>query len=164
MFLFFFFFCKCLAFLVRQISLELNCKTIYITTELCRPKPSSNMEWWEKPGFREEMTSLKRRETLSRSVEQPNGSAHLCIPLGKLPGANYPQMPSFFFYEGKDQTINRAVQVKWINDRINFTLFLSHFLKLLPRCPQTQKYGSFFLIKPLTNQDDLSPVSEHCQR
>lgn len=41
---FFFSFAVNVSFMVGQIIPELNWKTIYITTELCKPKPSPNME------------------------------------------------------------------------------------------------------------------------
>lgn len=127
--------------MVGQISPELNWKTIYIMTELCRPKPSSNMEWWERLGCWEEMTSL-RKERLCASVHTAaKWLSTSALALRRLPGAEYQKC--HHFYKGKDQSINKAVQLNWIKDS-KLTPLLSHFLKLFSFSPHSLKNISYY--------------------
>lgn len=85
----------------------------------------------------------EKRGSLIWSTRQPNGSAHLHLPLGGCLEQSFKN--AIVFMKKKDRGINKTVQLSRIEDSINLTPLLSHFLKLFSFLPHSlKKYRSFF--------------------
>lgn len=93
-------------------------------------------------GLQAEMTSLERRETLSLSTQQPNGSAHLHSPREGGPGkASKP----LSLLQRKRSDPKKVVQLNEITASLHLPPLLPHFLKLSPFLPSPLKNMGQFL-------------------
>lgn len=116
--------------------------------------------------LRKEMTSLGRRESFWVGLQCSQMAQHICICLGRLPGAEHQKC--YHFLQRKRPRHKESSPLNQIKDSISLIPLLTYFLKLFSFFPQSLKnigHCFFFFFKKaffwLNQEERKSLVSEH---